>query len=81
MVRAVVGTLVEVGDARRDPESMASLLASRDRSAAGATAPARGLVLVRVLVLRAAGCALCARVLTEGPPREGVGVRAVKPVS
>lgn len=49
MVRAVVGTLVEVGDARRDAESIASLLASRDRSAAGATAPARGLVLVRVL--------------------------------
>ncbi len=49
MVRAIVGTLVEVGDARRDAESMVSLLASRARSAAGATAPARGLVLVRVL--------------------------------
>ncbi|MFO7695417.1 MAG: tRNA pseudouridine(38-40) synthase TruA [Vicinamibacterales bacterium] len=49
MVRAVVGTLVEVGAARRDAESLAALLASRDRAASGATAPAHGLVLVRVL--------------------------------
>ncbi|MEW5982118.1 MAG: tRNA pseudouridine(38-40) synthase TruA [Acidobacteriota bacterium] len=48
MVRAIVGTLVEIGDGRREPESVTRLLASRDRSAAGATAPAHGLVLVGV---------------------------------
>lgn len=48
MVRAVVGTLVEVGDGRRDPESMALLLVSRDRAASGSTAPAHGLCLIRV---------------------------------
>jgi tRNA pseudouridine38-40 synthase len=48
MVRALVGTLVEVGDGRRDRESMAELLASQDRAHAGATAPAHGLVLVSV---------------------------------
>ena len=48
MVRAVAGTLVEIGEGRREPGSMAELLAGRDRAAAGATAPAHGLVLVRV---------------------------------
>jgi tRNA pseudouridine38-40 synthase len=48
MVRAVAGTLVEIGDGRREAGSMAALLAGRDRAAAGATAPAHGLVLVRV---------------------------------
>jgi tRNA pseudouridine38-40 synthase len=48
MVRAVVGTLVEVGDGRRTPASLRDLLDSRDRSAAGPTAPPTGLYLVRV---------------------------------
>jgi tRNA pseudouridine38-40 synthase len=48
MVRILAGTLVEVGVGRRDPGSLAPLLASRDRSRAGPTAPARGLCLVRV---------------------------------
>lgn len=49
MVRAITGTLVEIGHARRDAASVAALLASRDRAVAGATAPAHGLVLVRVM--------------------------------
>jgi tRNA pseudouridine38-40 synthase len=49
MVRAVVGTLVEVGERRRAEASVEALLDSRDRTASGATAPAHGLVLVRVL--------------------------------
>jgi len=49
MVRALVGTLVEVGTGRRTPESFAGLLAGRPRSAAGPTAPAHGLVLQQVL--------------------------------
>ena len=48
MVRNVVGTLLEVGLGRRDPASLATLLAARDRSRAGPTAPACGLTLVRV---------------------------------
>jgi tRNA pseudouridine38-40 synthase len=49
MVRGLVGTLVEVGAGKRSPESFAALLAGRPRPEAGATAPACGLVLQRVL--------------------------------
>jgi tRNA pseudouridine38-40 synthase len=48
MVRNVVGTLLEVGAGRRPAGSLPSLLAARDRTQAGPTAPARGLTLVRV---------------------------------
>ena len=47
MVRIIAGTLMEVGLGKRAPESMGELLAARDRSAAGATAPACGLTLVK----------------------------------
>lgn len=49
MVRALVGTLVEVGLGRRTPEELADLLSGRPRSQAGPTAPAHGLVLESVL--------------------------------
>ncbi|HVP28582.1 MAG TPA: tRNA pseudouridine(38-40) synthase TruA [Myxococcota bacterium] len=48
MVRTIVGTLVEVGRGRRSPRSLADVLAARSRLAAGPTAPALGLTLVRV---------------------------------
>src|SRR4051812_39758224 len=48
MVRALVGTLVEVGTGKRSPESFAALLTGRPRAEAGPTAPAHGLVLERV---------------------------------
>ncbi len=48
MVRAIAGTLVEVGAGRAAPEWVAEALASRDRGRAGPTAPARGLFLVSV---------------------------------
>lgn len=48
MVRAIVGTLADVGAGARSPESMAEILAARNRSAAGETAPACGLTLVSV---------------------------------
>lgn len=48
MVRIVVGTLAEVGSGRRDPAQVSEILASRDRTRAGLTAPAHGLELVEV---------------------------------
>ncbi|MCI0548348.1 MAG: tRNA pseudouridine(38-40) synthase TruA [Candidatus Rokubacteria bacterium] len=49
MVRNIVGSLVEVGRGARDPDWVAALIEGRDRRQAGPTAPARGLVLIRVL--------------------------------
>lgn len=48
MVRAIVGTLVEVGRGHRPVGWVADVLAACDRSAAGPTAPATGLTLDRV---------------------------------
>jgi len=48
MVRAIAGTLIEVGRGRRGALWMRDVIASRDRSQAGKTAPAHGLFLVRV---------------------------------
>lgn len=48
MVRIVVGTLVEVGTGCRPAGQVAEILASRDRTQAGITAPAHGLELVSV---------------------------------
>ncbi|MGN0268926.1 MAG: tRNA pseudouridine(38-40) synthase TruA [Lachnospiraceae bacterium] len=48
MVRILSGTLLEVGFGKRTPESMTKLLEARKRALAGATAPARGLCLLKV---------------------------------
>lgn len=48
MVRNMVGTLVQVGLGRRAPAWVAGVLAERDRTLAGPTAPAHGLTLVEV---------------------------------
>ncbi|MDQ3329339.1 MAG: tRNA pseudouridine(38-40) synthase TruA [Planctomycetota bacterium] len=48
MVRAISGTLVEVGLGKRSPASVASLMSNGRRAAAGQTAPPHGLFLVRV---------------------------------
>jgi tRNA pseudouridine38-40 synthase len=49
MVRNIVGSLVEVGRGAHPPGWIEDLLQGRDRTRAGPTAPAQGLVLVRVL--------------------------------
>jgi tRNA pseudouridine38-40 synthase len=48
MVRAIVGTLVEIGRGWRPPHQMQSLLQGGRRADAGATAPPHGLFLLRV---------------------------------
>jgi len=48
MVRAMVGTLAEVGQGKRKPEEMKQILDAKDRRAAGYTAPAHGLYLIDV---------------------------------
>jgi tRNA pseudouridine38-40 synthase len=48
MVRNIVGTLLEIGIGRWPAARAAEILASRDRTQAGPTAPAQGLFLVRV---------------------------------
>ena len=49
MVRNIVGSLVEVGRGAQPVSWMADLLAARDRTRSGPTAPPQGLTLVRVL--------------------------------
>ncbi len=48
MVRIIVGTLIEAGNGRMEPEKMAEILAAKDRTAAGPTAPACGLILTEI---------------------------------
>jgi tRNA pseudouridine38-40 synthase len=48
MVRAIVGTLAEIGRGCRRPDDIGALLEGRSRAEAGATAPAQGLTLVKV---------------------------------
>jgi tRNA pseudouridine38-40 synthase len=49
MVRALVGTLVAVGDGRVEPGSVREILAAHDRSRTPQMAPAHGLTLERVI--------------------------------
>jgi tRNA pseudouridine38-40 synthase len=49
MVRIIVGTLSEVGAGRRPASQVAEILALRDRTKGGITAPAHGLELIEVV--------------------------------
>lgn len=48
MVRAIVGTLVEIGHKDMPPEAIQQIIQSKDRSNAGASVPACGLYLTQV---------------------------------
>jgi tRNA pseudouridine38-40 synthase len=48
MVRNIVGTLVEVGRGRWEPEIIDTILEAKDRNAAGPIAPASGLCLMEI---------------------------------
>ncbi|MFI4875648.1 MAG: tRNA pseudouridine(38-40) synthase TruA [Blastopirellula sp. JB062] len=48
MVRIIVGSLVEVGKGKRPPEWIGQVLAAKDRTIGGMTAPAHGLYLLHV---------------------------------
>lgn len=55
MVRIMTGTLIEVGQGKRNPRQMPEVLAAKDRTAAGFTAPAEGLCLMEVCYDRISG--------------------------
>jgi tRNA pseudouridine38-40 synthase len=49
MIRNLVGTLIEVGKGKTTSQEFAAILAAKDRTMAGPTAPAHGLWLKKVL--------------------------------
>lgn len=49
MVRAIVGTLLEVGQGKIDVDDVKTILKSRDRGKAGPSVPAKGLYLTKVI--------------------------------
>ena len=48
MVRIMAGTLIQVGSGERAPEEIPEILAACDRTAAGPTAPAHGLMMLGI---------------------------------
>jgi pseudouridylate synthase I len=48
MVRIMVGTLLEIGTGKREPEDIPKILSVKDRKSAGKTAPGHGLYLYQV---------------------------------
>ncbi|NNE03737.1 MAG: tRNA pseudouridine synthase A, partial [Eudoraea sp.] len=49
MVRAIVGTLLDVGLGKSSVDNVNSIIKSKDRSEAGTSVPAKGLYLTRVI--------------------------------
>jgi tRNA pseudouridine38-40 synthase len=48
MVRTLVGTLLEIGQGRLEPEEIPRIFEARDRRLAGPSLPAQGLHLISV---------------------------------
>lgn len=57
MVRTMVGTVLEAGEGKRDPDSIPEVLAALNRRSAGRTVPASGLCLMRVYYENASSAA------------------------
>ena len=51
MVRIIAGTLMDVGRGLRTPEQVKEMLDAKERTLAGPTAPAKGLILTDYLIL------------------------------
>lgn len=47
MIRIIAGTLMDIGEGKRSPEDMETIIEAKDRGAAGLTAPPQGLTLIR----------------------------------
>ena len=45
MIRIIVGTLLQVGNGKREPDDIREILEAKDRTKAGPTVPAKGLCL------------------------------------
>lgn len=48
MVRAIVGTMVEIGNGKIEPSDLRKIIEDKNRNSAGTSAPAQGLFLVEV---------------------------------
>ncbi len=48
MVRAIVGTMVEIGNGKIQPEDLRKIIEDKNRNSAGTSAPAQGLFMVDV---------------------------------
>jgi tRNA pseudouridine38-40 synthase len=48
MVRAVVGTMVDIGFGKTDPDKLNEIILAKDRCKAGKSAPAKGLFLTDI---------------------------------
>jgi tRNA pseudouridine38-40 synthase len=48
MVRAIVGTMINIGQGKMEPEQLHEIIASKNRSQAGFSAPAHGLYLTEI---------------------------------
>ena len=48
MVRAIVGTLIEIGEGKNEVDSIFELIKSKDRKNAGYSVPAQGLFLTKI---------------------------------
>ena len=59
MIRIIVGTLLVIGNGRRAPEDIRSMLAAKDRTTAGPTVPAHGLCLCALKYDDAASAVEC----------------------
>lgn len=48
MVRAIVGTMIEIGNGKLEPKALRQIIEDKNRNSAGTSAPAHGLFLVEV---------------------------------